>query len=126
MVIGEDPVCTRAFLLFAGFLNTRMFGGCLSAGSGLPGAFSSASGEAAGSFCSAQEGYDSRFGQTQSPEGACEDAAHLCQGHPRWIRYGWLISSLRWRAAWRNASLCKSSGVKTKESDSCKSHMFFI
>lgn len=53
----------------------------LCAGAALPGAFPLVPGEAAGRFCSAEERSGQRFGETQPPEGAGQDAAHLRQGH---------------------------------------------
>lgn len=59
----------------------------LCSGAGLPGAVPSVSGEAAGGFCSAEEGSGSRFGETQSSQGGRQDAAHVRQGHAG--RDGW-------------------------------------
>lgn len=82
LVIGEHLVCTNAFMSVVHCMHyTYMCCVCLSAGAGLPGAFLSVSGMAAGGFCSAEEGPASRFRETQSPEGGRQDAAHLCQGH---------------------------------------------
>jgi len=58
-----------------------------STGAGVPGAVPRVSGEAAGGFCTAEEGSGSRFGETHSPQGARQDAAHLRQGHARRDRY---------------------------------------
>lgn len=84
----------KCLILFASFMSvvhlihyTYMCCVCLSAGAGLPGAFLSVSGEAAGGFCSTEEGSGSRFGETHSSEGGRQDAAHLRQGHTG--RDGW-------------------------------------
>ena len=53
----------------------------LSAGGKVPGAFLSLSGEAAGGFCSTEERPDPRSGEAHAPQGVCQDAAHLRQGH---------------------------------------------
>lgn len=58
----------------------------LSAGAGLPGSIPSVYGEAAGGFRSPEERSDSRVGETHSPQGGRQDAAHLRQGHSRWDR----------------------------------------
>uniref|UniRef100_A0A671VAV2 Phosphotransferase n=1 Tax=Sparus aurata TaxID=8175 RepID=A0A671VAV2_SPAAU len=52
----------------------------LCSGAGLPGAVPSVSGEAAGGFCSAEEGSGSRFGETQSSQGESGDFLALDLG----------------------------------------------
>ena len=80
-IIIECSSISRNSLLFS--LHTCV----LCSGAGLPGAVPSVSGEAAGRFCSAEEGSDSRFGETQSSQGGRQDAAHVRQGHAG--RDGW-------------------------------------
>lgn len=55
-----------------------------SAGGEVPAAFPAVPGDAAGGFGSAQEGSAPRFREALAPQGARQDAAHLCQGHAWW------------------------------------------